>query len=568
MYGVVAYMDWLGGGLGIFFVFLTGTAGYVRSELTRWMEPERPLVSSTIQSSASQYDKAYRWLQNNPDAQQASRWTINLQTKARDGGDLRVAWQEPSQKKGERGKTSREQLDPLTGQVIAQNTKPRETGGGNTLYAMHYELHYLPYDWAIRIVGICTMFMFVAIISGVITHKKILKDFFTFRPAKGQRSWLDSHNALSVLALPFYLMITYSGLLFFLNAYMPLGVPMVYGFGEENRDRYYSELYPEDNRRGGGARGGAMVGDVAPQFIDSTALVSRMEKEWGPNEVRMASIYPASKSKPAYIELYKASYDGVSRGSDSKQFNLLTGQEIIKEDAQRDAAPMKFSNVMFALHEGRFADAFIRWMYVITGLIGTAMIATGLVLWTVKRRIKFGKSGKVGIGHHIVERLNIGTVAGLPLAIAAYFWANRLLPVGMENRANGEVNWMFIVWLCTFIYAMIRPLMYAWRDVLLLAALSYLLLPVLNAFTTDKHLAVTVPYGDWVLASIDLGFIGLGLLLAWATWKVQAKMQVQTAKPSKPLKNNTKVGLKPELKGQPQVARATKDAAPVAQEQL
>ena len=53
---------------------------------------------------------------------------------------------------------------------------------------------------------------FVAIISGVITHRRIFADFFTFRTRRGQRSWLDAHNAVAVLALPFHLMITYTGL--------------------------------------------------------------------------------------------------------------------------------------------------------------------------------------------------------------------------------------------------------------------------------------------------------------------------------------------------------------------
>ena len=48
------------------------------------------------------------------------------------------------------------------------------------------------------------MFMLIAIVSGVITHKKIFIDFFTFRWGKGQRSWLDAHNASGVLLLPFY----------------------------------------------------------------------------------------------------------------------------------------------------------------------------------------------------------------------------------------------------------------------------------------------------------------------------------------------------------------------------
>ena len=36
-------MGWI-----LFFVFLTGTAGYVEAELDRWMRPEKPLVAAEI----------------------------------------------------------------------------------------------------------------------------------------------------------------------------------------------------------------------------------------------------------------------------------------------------------------------------------------------------------------------------------------------------------------------------------------------------------------------------------------------------------------------------------------
>ena len=42
----------------LFFVFLTGTAGYVQVELTRWMQPERPLQSSMIPNTSEQLNKA------------------------------------------------------------------------------------------------------------------------------------------------------------------------------------------------------------------------------------------------------------------------------------------------------------------------------------------------------------------------------------------------------------------------------------------------------------------------------------------------------------------------------
>ncbi|GAB3471987.1 PepSY-associated TM helix domain-containing protein [Polaromonas eurypsychrophila] len=48
----------------------------------------------------------------------------------------------------------------------------------------------------------------MASVSGIATHKRILADFYTFRPKNNQSSWLDAHNAVAVLALPYHLMIT------------------------------------------------------------------------------------------------------------------------------------------------------------------------------------------------------------------------------------------------------------------------------------------------------------------------------------------------------------------------
>jgi len=49
---------------------------------------------------------------------------------------------------------------------------------------MHYKLHYMPVVLAYFITSLATMFMLVALISGIIIHKKIFKDFFTFRAGK------------------------------------------------------------------------------------------------------------------------------------------------------------------------------------------------------------------------------------------------------------------------------------------------------------------------------------------------------------------------------------------------
>lgn len=509
----------------LFFVFLTGTAGYVQIELTRWMQPERPLQSNVLVSEKEQIDKAYAYLKHHPDAQNTERWGVNLLTNQRGADDFAVNWTSPPKEEGKPGKYNKEVLDVSSGQPVSEQIQPRETGGGFTLYRMHYALHYIPYDWGIRIVGICTMFMFVAIISGIITHKKIFKDFFTFRPAKGQRSWLDAHNVISVIALPFYIMITYSGLIFFTNAYMPLGVPMVYGSGEKNTESYYAELYPTNYRfKKDNTSVPPIMGEIQQKFVSIQPLLAKVQTEWGGTQkISQVNFYPDQGKTPAKIEFYQTGSDTIARKRTSLIFDLYTGQKIVQDQSNQDKTPMVFGTTVLGLHEGLFASPFARILYVLTGLLGTAMIATGLVLWTVKRRQKQLKAGRMSFGHALVERLNIAMIAGLPLAIAVYFWANRLISADFANRANWEVHSLYITLLLCFIYALGRPIVRAWIEILSLASLAYLLLPVLNLLTTDRHLGVTLLHTDFALASIDIGFIFIGLMLAWASYKVWLK---------------------------------------------
>ncbi|RRD44411.1 PepSY domain-containing protein, partial [Comamonadaceae bacterium OH3737_COT-264] len=210
----------------LFAIFLTGTLSYMRSEIDDWMRPELH-ASSPATPPAQAAEKALHTLAQL--APQADSWTIGLPSARQTA--VTVSWRapqpasrpQPGQAPARAGQTTR-YLDAATGEPLT----PRETRGGNFLYRFHFELYGLPRTWARWIVGVAAMMMFVAIISGVITHKKIFSDFFTFRPRKGQRSWLDAHNASAVLALPFYIVITFSGLLLLVNTLMPWPTEAVY----------------------------------------------------------------------------------------------------------------------------------------------------------------------------------------------------------------------------------------------------------------------------------------------------------------------------------------------------
>lgn len=504
----------------LFFIFVTGTAGYFTDEITRWMKPELPLDESVAYPDRDTLlATALAHLQQ--EGQGAKSWTVNLPYEGRAPSKLSVSWEEMPGRNHDRGRFFREDIDPINGGA-AVPVEARATGGGSLLYRMHYALHYFNYDVAIRIVGVCTMLMLMAIVTGVITHKKIFKDFFTFRPGKGQRSWLDAHNATSVMALPFFLMITYSGLLFFDTTYMPVARDVVYGTADDQRRAFYDELYQRDSDRE------PHLPVTLPQ-ASLSAILAEAERTWGPGQVASVSFsHPAEKAP--YVDIGKRWDSGVMRNGTTLRFHAVTGEPLDPE--YRGSATTDTRNVFFSLHEGRFADIWVRWLYFISGLLGCVMIGTGLVLWSVKRRarhLKGDTSAGSAFGLRLVECLNVTTIAGLPVAVAAYFWANRLLPVSMADRADWEAHSMFMVWGTLLLYSTLRPLKKVWLEVLWLAVAAYALLPLLNLFTTNRHLGVTVPAGDWVLAGFDLTMFGLAALFFIMVRKVQRKWAAKAA---------------------------------------
>jgi len=506
----------------LFFVFVTGTAGYFQYEITRWMQPERPLVQKTPSDAAATERMLGLALDRLEQvAPGAANWRITLPHESlapRGWQDFSIRWEEVPPEGHDFGATGSEQLDPVSGDLAAAGPEPRDTAGGRGLYRMHYALHYVPYTWGYYIVGVCTMLMLLAIVSGVITHKKIFKDFFTFRPGKGQRSWLDAHNAISVMALPFFLMITYSGLVFFLFTYMPAGRDVLYGSDPQSEEAFYDELFDRNKVKLAITRPAAKL---AP-------LVAKAEGEWGPGSVRSVEV-AAFEGQPQTVTVHRV-YGGSLDfwNAPHMRFDAQTGEALPPEPRTGGEAGLTQS-VLFNLHEGLFAGVWGRWVYFVAGLLGCAMIGTGLVLWTVKRRkhhLASGREGAEDLGVRLVETLNVATIAGLPLAVAAYFLANRLLPIDLADRGAWEFHSLFAVWLGALFYALSRPLARAWVELLWGSCAAYALVPVLNALTTDKHLGKTLPAGDWVLAGFDLTMWGMAALLAMMAVKVQRRLTV------------------------------------------
>ncbi|WP_312841170.1 PepSY-associated TM helix domain-containing protein [Delftia tsuruhatensis] len=510
---------WVGLLLGWFLyaMFLTGTVSYFRNEITQWMQPEQPHQSQASEPAlvAQRIGDAMAHV-----APQSPQWLINL-PDAR-STVATVFWSPPQTEKGARRRFENGRFDPATGTRLEGPV--RETRGGEFFYRFHFQFHYMPVLWGRYLAGLCAMFMLVAIVSGVITHKKIFADFFTFRWGKGQRSWLDAHNALSVLGLPFHLMITYTGLVTLALMYMPWA-SLATTMTPEQRvvaGQQLSAFVPA----------GKPSGQAAP-LAPLADMVRQAEQRWGAGQVERLNVNLPGDAK-ASVVVVRGDNGRVSISPQFMTFDGVSGQLLKAQDSVGAAAETR--GVLYALHMGRFGDLPTRWLYFIVSLAGTAMVGTGLVLWNVKRRSKLPDPERPHFGFRLVERLNIATIAGLSIGMAGMLWANRLLPVEMAQRAEWEVHAMFIAWGATLFWAMGRPARRAWIELLWAGAAVLALLPVVNALTTDRGLLASLRAGDWVFAGMDLMLLALAALhahLALRTQRHQPKAKpVRAARPA------------------------------------
>ena len=506
---------WFGLLLGwlLFTIFIMGTVSYFNNELTAWMQPEIPAISQQITPTPLHSQNA---LSSTDRPEPFGVAIAHLQATQANAKNWFITKGPSSTSNDQRlhitASTEDERLRYQFDTQAQTLYTPRDTAGGNFFYRMHFDLHYMSVIWARIIVGIASMMMLIAIITGIIIHKKIFTDFFTFRWGKGQRSWLDAHNAFSVLPLPFHIMITFTGIITLITLYMPWG-GMVANIDTK---QFFEEIYSYRD---------ADATELQPApMISISPLLASTQTDWqklNPNyAVTSVSINHPNTDHSMIIVDGRADRQISTIGV----FRIYDGQtgETLKQSAPPPLA-VTTQTVMIGLHAGRFSDYWLRWLYFLLGAAGCAMIATGLVLWTVKRRRQLLNMAKPHWGFWLVEKLNIATLAGLPLAMVGFLWLNRLLPLNMTARAKWEVDGFFIIWACSFVLTLLLSNRHAWRILLSLVTLSLLFTPLLNSLTTERGFVQSVLSRDVLFISFDIVCFILALLFAYITYAASFK---------------------------------------------
>lgn len=516
-------MSWLHTWVGfafawlLFFIFVTGSVGYFENEIDRWMKPEIKVVTESI-DDFEVLSSAMGQLTNL--AEEAEKWYIAYPTP-RDPY-IKISWlQLANTELGTPRKWYEKYLTPYSGTI----TPTRDTSGGETLYRLHYNLHYVPPVVGYLVTSLASLFMLIGLVTGVIIHKKIFIEFFTFRSGKGLRAWLDIHNIFSVLPLPFHLMITYSGLVLLMGISFAPVIDATYGEGRKMHREFYDLSHAESKQQ--------QIIDLKVEELSLASVLTDAKARYANQTVSYLGVIDrsATKSENKRPNINKNTehnkvqpkFEVWLNGNEGIEFATLITYHIVNGQVQLETSIGKAHSaaevydILEHLHEGLFADTFLRWLYFFSGLLGAAMIATGMIIWVNKRK----KNASPFVS--LIDKLNAGVVVGLPIAIAAYFWSNRLLPLTMENRAEWEIHTLFIVFVACMSFCLVRSTEKVWKNLLWLAASMFSLIPLGNILTTDHSIITSAQQGDWLMFGFDLSMLFFSACFALAALVLKAE---------------------------------------------
>lgn len=391
-------------------------------------------------------------------------------------------------------------IDPRSGRLLPHDQLKI---GSEFFYPLHYSLQVSWKDLGSWIVALAALVMLAALVSGVVMHRKVFREFFTFRPRKHvQRSALDLHNLTGVVALPFHFIFALSGLTIFAAMYLPVSETIF-------KPQAEAHLAAEAARTGLPHK----PAGVAAPLASVDAMVVEAKRRWAARgmagEVGFVWITHVGDAN-SVVNIYRAGSDRVTLVGQGVHFEASSGRVLYEQPPPAPASAV--NDFLTGLHLQHFEHWLLRWLYVVGGLLGCVCIATGFVFFVQKRKRQHAEKG-LALARW-VDALAVATVTGMVVAALAILVANRALPAALEHRDAWEKGAFWGAWALALAHAAWRSapvrqarLAPAWREQCCAIAALALAAVVLNGLTTGDHLLVTLGAGYWPVAGLDLALL-------------------------------------------------------------
>ena len=246
--------------------------------------------------------------------------------------------------------------------------------------------------------GVISALYFVALVSGVIVLlPSLVKDFFALRVGKNlKRMWLDAHNVVGIVSLPFHIVMALSAVVF---AYHD----QIYAMQDK---LIHQGQWSQSNARPQGKPGDAPARNPADMLLPSQLV--QVVKQTAPGFEPTGLQYTQVTGPRPTVRVWGKDPQGVSPRAvggfaalDPYSGKLLSADAL----SGTQNTPNLFISSFFALHMASFGGAVVPWLYFLLGLAGAWLFYSGNLLWVESRRKAQRKGGDMPVqrrdtGHH------------------------------------------------------------------------------------------------------------------------------------------------------------------------
>lgn len=486
--------SWTGITLGVFLfvVCFTGSLALFDHEIQTWEDPARRLVPTTEVTPVHPLFES--WITSLPDGEitfvglfypsDAEPYYQGLVNFRATGDD------EPLQ-------FLRKQWDPQTGAELPA----RGDGLSTWLLDFHRDLMWPDFLGGRQIgrglVGIAGVIMLLSILTGVLTHRKILKEAFTFRRKKSVRvKWKDAHNFIGIWSLPFSTVIAFTGAwLGIVALLLPITGLLVF---KGDTEAVAAVVIGEPNDRSG----------VPAEMLSLDLVANRAHTDSG-EFPSFVSIENWGDSTAEYLVQYEPDTELMTY--ESERISGVTGERLALTGLLEPSASTRVLAAITPLHYATYGGILLKFLYFALGISLSAMVALGNMVW-IERRAHSSEGSKSPAYYARLARFTAGACLGVVVASVAIFYAD-LLYAGDEARRIVTIGQTyFVAWLFVLLAAVAFQNTYQFvRGVLALAGIGLMILPGFAAIVHGQMPWALIAQGHAASPAVDLTLLCLGL---------------------------------------------------------
>lgn len=410
-------------GMALFIAFYAGALTIFKDPLSRWASPPSPLYGQTFSLNDAP-NLITRTLQENPKVAKDFRLHLNTAENLPQG----ISWQVRDQDADDHDHSSTRHYVAIIaphGDLAITETHPETVA--DFIDILHRVLG-LPTDtdphrW---IMGVIAILYALALFSGVVVLlPSLVKDFFAFRVGKNvKRMWLDAHNVVGIVSLPFHVVMVLTAIVFaYHDGFYLIQDKLIHnGAWSAATQGRNTPVTPTVTRNPvemlTPANILAKAQSLSPTF-EATSL--QYLNVTGPRATVRVWGHDPSAHSPRFIGGFVAidPYSGKVMNAD-----YLPGRQSI---------PNAVIASFFALHFGTYGGTPMQWIYFLLGLGGAWLFYSGNLLWVETRRKKTTRNNNPNAP--IPPQRNdvrwmaattvgvcLGAICGISLTIAAAKW--------------------------------------------------------------------------------------------------------------------------------------------------